>query len=51
MALSPKSNTAHIAFDEAIKDIENGNNGIIPSHLKTHSSSYKYPHDYPHAIY
>lgn len=50
MALSPKSNTAHMAFDEAIEDIENGNNGVVPSHLKTHSSSYKYPHDYPHAI-
>ena len=51
MALSPKSNTAHIAFDEALSDIENGNVGTIPKHLKNDSSnqSYKYPHDYPGA--
>jgi len=51
MALSPKSNTAHIAFDEALTDIENGNVGSIPKHLKNDSSNkdYKYPHDYPGA--
>ena len=51
MALSPKSNTAHIAFDEALKDIEEGNVGTIPKHLKNDSSNndYKYPHDYPGA--
>lgn len=51
MALSPKSNTAHIAFDEAIKDIEDGNVGTIPKHLKNDISNteYKYPHDYPGA--
>ncbi len=46
MALSPKSNTAHIALDEAIKDIENGSVGTIPKHLKTTSKDYKYPHNY-----
>ncbi len=46
MALSPKSNTAHIALDEAIKDIENGSVGTIPKHIKTSSPDYKYPHDY-----
>lgn len=46
MALSPKSNTAHTAFDEAIKDIEEGNVGTIPAHIKTNSPLYKYPHDY-----
>ena len=51
MALSPKSNTAHIAFDEALSDIEKGNVGTIPKHLKNDSSnqSYKYPHDYPNS--
>lgn len=49
MALSPKSNTAHIAFDAALSDIENGNTGNIPSHIKTDSTTYKYPHDYPGA--
>ena len=51
MASSPKSNTAHIAFDEALADIEKGNVGTIPKHLKNDSSNteYKYPHDYPGA--
>lgn len=47
MALSPKSNTAHIALDKALADIENGNVGTIPNHIKTDSPDYKYPHDYP----
>ena len=46
MALSPKSNTAHIAFDEAIREIEDGNVGTIPKHIKTNAQDYKYPHDY-----
>ena len=51
MALSPKSNTAHIAFDEALADIEKGNTGNIPNHLKNvPDSGYKYPHDYPGAF-
>ncbi len=50
MALSPKSNTAHIAFDEAISDIEKGNVGTIPPHIKTNAKDYKYPHDYKGAF-
>ena len=46
MALSPKSNTAHIALDKALEDIEHGNVGTIPTHIKTDSTTYKYPHDY-----
>lgn len=46
MALSPKSNTAHVAFDSAIADIEQGSTGNIPAHIKTNSPDYKYPHDY-----
>ena len=49
MALSPKSNTSHIAFDKALEDIENGNVGTIPKHIKTDAEDYKYPHDYPGA--
>ena len=49
MALSPKSNTAHIAFDKALEDIENGSVGNLPNHIKTDSPDYKYPHDYPGA--
>ena len=51
MALSPKSNTAHIAFDMALEDIEKGNTGNLPNHLKNvPDSGYKYPHDYPGAF-
>lgn len=49
MALSPKSNTAHIAFDKALEDVENGSTGNLPNHIKTDSPDYKYPHDYPGA--
>ncbi len=46
MALSPKSNTAHIALDKALEDIEKGSCGNVPNHIKTSSTTYKYPHDY-----
>ena len=49
MALSPKSNTAHVALDKALNDIENGVSGNIPKHLKNPSDDYKYPHNYPGA--
>lgn len=49
MALSPKSNTAHIALDKALADVETGRAGAIPDHIKTTSKDYKYPHDYPNA--
>lgn len=49
MALSPKSNTAHIALDAALADIETGTTGNLPEHIKTNSPLYKYPHDYPNA--
>ena len=49
MALSPKSNSAHIALDAALADIESGTTGNLPEHIKTHSPMYKYPHDYPNA--
>ena len=49
MALSPKSNSAHIALDAALADIESGTTGNLPNHIKTNSPLYKYPHDYPNA--
>lgn len=49
LALSPKSNTAHLALDEALNDIRIGNTGNVPNHIKTNASEYKYPHDYPNA--
>ena len=47
MALSPKSNTAHIALDKALEDVKTGRSGNVPNHIKTSSTDYKYPHDYP----
>ena len=49
LALSPKSNSAHIALDMALDDIEKGNTGNVPNHIKTSAIGYKYPHDYPHS--
>lgn len=46
MALSPKSNSSVIAIAKALEDIEKGNVGEIPNHIKTTSPDYKYPHDY-----
>lgn len=47
MALSPKSNTAHVALDAAIADIEKGNTGSIPENIRINSTTYLYPHDFP----
>lgn len=47
LCLAPKSNSGHIALDLAIKDIENGNIGKVPSHVNAQAFGYKYPHDYP----
>lgn len=47
MALSPKSNTALVALDKALEDVESGRCDDIPDTIKIHSTEYKYPHDYP----
>lgn len=47
MALSPKSNTAHLALDKALDDVRTGRCDDIPDTIKIHSTIYKYPHDYP----
>ena len=47
LALSPKSNTSHLALDAALNDIRRGDTGNVPNHIKTNSIDYKYPHDYP----
>lgn len=46
MALSPKSNSGHIALDEAINDINKGNTGNVPENIKTSSPTYIYPHNF-----
>ena len=47
LCLSPKSNSGHTALDLALKDVENGNIGKVPSHINDQAFGYKYPHDYP----
>ena len=55
MAISPKSNSAHLAIDQAINDYQNKDTGSIPSFLDNNLISanpdiYKYPHDYKNAL-
>ena len=50
MCLSPKSNSAHLALDEAIDDVKTIDTGKVPAHLRTTSKDYKYPHDYKNAF-
>ncbi|WP_102026928.1 replication-associated recombination protein A [Salirhabdus sp. Marseille-P4669] len=56
LCLSPKSNSAYKALDEALQDIRDGKSGDIPMHLKDahykgakalgRGVEYKYPHNY-----
>ncbi|MCF7926481.1 MAG: replication-associated recombination protein A [Candidatus Izimaplasma sp.] len=55
LALSPKSNTAESAIDQALADIKQGKTPKIPNHLINVSNfedktPYKYPHDYNEAL-
>ena len=56
MATSPKSNTGHIALDEALSDARHGKGGTFPRHLQNvhadtytmeREQGYQYPHDFP----
>jgi len=46
LASSPKSNSAYMAINNALKAIKAGEIHLIPPHLKTHAKEYKYPHDF-----
>lgn len=46
LALSPKSNSAYLAINNALNDIENGNAKNMPKHINSSAFGYKYPHDY-----
>ena len=46
MALSPKSNSAYVAFDKAYQDVINGEIYPVPDTIRIDSKIYKYPHDY-----
>jgi putative ATPase len=57
LCTSPKSNSAYLAIDKAIADVEKGLNGDFPRHLqnkhfdgedvKNKGQHYLYPHDFP----
>ncbi|MBR5137153.1 MAG: replication-associated recombination protein A [Clostridia bacterium] len=57
VAVSPKSNSAYMAINSALADIEKGKSGTIPMHLRNapvkgmedqgYGKGYKYAHDYP----
>ena len=51
MALSPKSNSAYLAINEAVNDINKGLAGEIPRHLINPSPDYIYPHNYKNDYY
>ena len=46
LACSPKSNACYKAISEAMEDVEQKETQEVPSHIKTGSPDYKYPHDY-----
>lgn len=50
LAIAPKSNSAYLAIDQVLNDLEKGMSYPIPKHLKNYSTLYKYPHDYPFAL-
>jgi len=52
MCLSPKSNSAHIAVNKAVADVEAGKTYKVPSHLINNPTydnqmPYVYPHEFP----
>lgn len=48
LATAPKSNSAYMAYHNAMADIEAGHGTEIPKHLQSPAfEGYLYPHDYP----
>lgn len=48
LATSPKSNSAYMAINEAMVDVEQGGGREVPTHLQSPLfKGYRYPHDYP----
>lgn len=49
LALSPKSNSAEVAINNAINLINTKDTGNVPDHIKTNNPNYKYPHNYKYS--
>lgn len=47
LAAAPKSNSAYLAVDRAMRAIEKGELQPVPHHLRPDGSGYLYPHDDP----
>ena len=49
MATAPKSNSAYLAYDAALADINTGKGQSIPPYMRPSNNyaGYKYPHDFP----
>lgn len=60
VALSKKSNTSYLGINKAMEDVENGDTGEVPMHIRNapisdmqkfgYKNGYKYPHDYENSI-
>ena len=50
LALSGKSNSAYLAINQAIAEVESGLTADIPDYLLPRGTGYLYPHDYPSKI-
>lgn len=50
VACAPKSNSAYLAVDAALKEVREGKLRRVPEHLRSgfKNKGYKYAHDYPH---
>jgi len=46
LAACPKSNSAYLAIKKAKESVEDEETKEVPSHIKTHSKDYKYPHSF-----
>ena len=49
LATAPKSNSAYLAYDAALADINTGKGQSIPPYMRPSNNyaGYKYPHDFP----
>jgi putative ATPase len=56
MCLAPKSNSAYLAINQAIRDVKDGKSGEVPTNLRNtypaqlESENYAYAHDENHAV-